>query len=138
MGACGRVRADSPTTPSRPKRGSAATDAVGMLPRFTALSVHDDWKPDCHDIACRSALCTLHHLRELAFVEEIVSPALGQGSHDAAVGDEDRLEWARTRYVDTSSSIADICRTLEISGTTLWALCGSSPCGTLIHPTLAC
>ncbi len=27
------------------KRGTAATDAIGILPEFTGVSVHDGWKP---------------------------------------------------------------------------------------------
>jgi transposase len=52
------------------KRGSAATDAMGILPDYTGVSVHDGWKPYQRYATCRHALCNIHHLRELTFVEE--------------------------------------------------------------------
>jgi transposase len=52
------------------KRGSEATDAVGILPKFRGVSVHDGWKPHWHYTTCRHALCNIHHLRELTFLEE--------------------------------------------------------------------
>jgi transposase len=52
------------------KRGAEATDAVGILPQFTGVSVHDGWKPYWRYTRCRHALCTSHHLRELTFLEE--------------------------------------------------------------------
>jgi transposase len=52
------------------KRGAEATDAVGILPHFTGVTVHDGWKPYRAYRACRHALCNIHHLRELTFVEE--------------------------------------------------------------------
>lgn len=52
-----------------PKRGTAATDAIGILPRFAGTSVHDGWAP-YRQYACRHALCNAHHLRELTWVEE--------------------------------------------------------------------
>lgn len=53
-----------------PKRGAEATDAIGILPRFRGVSVHDGWKPYRAHTACRHALCNIHHLRELTFLEE--------------------------------------------------------------------
>jgi transposase len=53
-----------------PKRGSEATEAIGILPRFRGVSVHDGWKPYRAHTACRHALCNIHHLRELTFLEE--------------------------------------------------------------------
>jgi transposase len=53
-----------------PKRGAEATDAVGILPAFTGVSVHDGWKPYHRYTRCRHALCNIHHLRELTFLEE--------------------------------------------------------------------
>jgi len=52
------------------KRGSEATDAIGILPSYRGVSVHDGWKPYRHYTACRHALCNIHHLRELTFLEE--------------------------------------------------------------------
>jgi transposase len=52
------------------KRGTAATDELGILPVFRGVSVHDGWKPYQTYTACRHALCNVHHLRELTFVEE--------------------------------------------------------------------
>jgi transposase len=52
------------------QRGCAATDAIGILPSYRGVSVHDGWKPYRHYTACRHALCNIHHLRELTFLEE--------------------------------------------------------------------
>ena len=52
------------------KRGAEATDASGILPGYTGVSVHDGWKPYQTYTLCRHALCTVHHLRELTFLEE--------------------------------------------------------------------
>jgi transposase len=53
-----------------PKRGSEATETIGILPRFTGVSVHDGWAPYRVNTRCRHALCNIHHLRELTFLEE--------------------------------------------------------------------
>jgi transposase len=52
------------------KRGTAATDAIGILPTYSGVSVHDGWKPYQANTVCRHALCNIHHLRELTFLEE--------------------------------------------------------------------
>jgi transposase len=51
-------------------RGAAATEAIGILPGFTGVSMHDGWAPYRVNTSCRHALCNIHHLRELTFVEE--------------------------------------------------------------------
>ncbi len=53
-----------------PKRGGEATDAIGLLPGFTGVSVHDGWAAYRANTTCRHALCNIHHLRELTFLEE--------------------------------------------------------------------
>jgi len=52
------------------KRGTEATDAIGILPGYRGVSVHDGWKPYRTYTQCRHALCNIHHLRELTFLEE--------------------------------------------------------------------
>ena len=52
------------------KRGREATDAIGILPDFVGVSVHDGWRPYHAYARCRHALCNIHHLRELTFLAE--------------------------------------------------------------------
>jgi transposase len=52
------------------KRGSEATDAIGILPDCTGVCVHDGFKSYQRYTRCRHALCNIHHLRELTFLEE--------------------------------------------------------------------
>jgi transposase len=52
------------------KRGAEATTDIGIMPDFRGVSVHDGWKPYRTHSACRHALCNIHHLRELTFLEE--------------------------------------------------------------------
>jgi transposase len=56
-------------------RGAAALEAIGILPNFTGVSVHDGWTSYRHYTACRHARCNAHHLRELTFVEEALHQA---------------------------------------------------------------
>jgi transposase len=47
------------------KRGAIATEAIGILPKFTGILCHDHWKP-YYTYECVHSLCNAHHLRELA------------------------------------------------------------------------
>lgn len=50
-------------------RGQAALEAIGILPRFTGISVHDGWGSYfLYD--CQHAACIVHLLRELVFLAE--------------------------------------------------------------------
>jgi transposase len=52
------------------KRGAQATTDIGILPAYSGVSVHDGWKSYHVHNQCRHALCNIHHLRELTFLEE--------------------------------------------------------------------
>ena len=52
-----------------PKRGSEAMTAIGILPTFHGVSVHDGLTA-YRQFDCAHALCNAHHLRELTAIEE--------------------------------------------------------------------
>lgn len=52
------------------KRGHEALEAIGILPGFTGVSVHDGWATYWKYTTCQHALCNVHHLRELVFLHE--------------------------------------------------------------------
>jgi transposase len=52
-----------------PKRGKEALDAIGILADFHGVSVHDGWR-SYWQLLCQHALCNVHHLRELIFLQE--------------------------------------------------------------------
>jgi transposase len=53
-----------------PKRGAAATVAIGIWPRFQGRATHDRWASYDAYTQCRHSLCGAHLLRELTLVAE--------------------------------------------------------------------
>jgi len=51
------------------KRGTDATEAINILPKFTGILCHDHWKP-YYTYECTHSLCNAHHIRELTRVWE--------------------------------------------------------------------
>ena len=51
------------------RRGQAATDAIGLLPRCAGRLIHDSWASYWHDHGAHGR-CNAHHLRELTALAE--------------------------------------------------------------------
>jgi transposase len=58
-----------------PKRGTKAMDAIGVLPRFRGVAVHDAWAPYDTYTNMIHALCNAHALRELIYVTDTATAA---------------------------------------------------------------
>jgi transposase len=79
------------------QRGTQATDAIGILPTYRGVSVHDGWKPYRHYTRCRHALCNIHHLRELTFLEEEYHQPWAKALKGLLLAMKAAVEQARTR-----------------------------------------
>ena len=53
-----------------PRRGHAATEAMGILPHYQGTAIHDNWSAYHQYQQCHHGLCNVHHLRELTAVAE--------------------------------------------------------------------
>jgi transposase len=51
------------------RRGTVASDAIGILPRLKGTAVHDNWQAYM-TYNCSHSLCNAHHIRELTNVSE--------------------------------------------------------------------
>jgi len=53
-----------------PKRGKEAIEAIGILPRYGGVIVHDCWSPYLSYDHCDHGLCGSHLVRELTFIAD--------------------------------------------------------------------
>ncbi len=79
-----------------PKRGKAALDAIGILADFAGVSVHDGWS-SYWQFLCQHALCNVHHLRELTFLEEEQQQAWAGEMKELLLDSKAAVEQARTQ-----------------------------------------
>jgi transposase len=119
---------------AHPRRGRQAIEAMGILPRFTGIAVHDAWAPYDTCTAPDHQLCCAHALRELQAVtdaapqgqwcwatqaaealtamQDLVHEAISQG-HDAA----DPAALATQVHLFRSAVLAGAAQTAARSGT---------------------
>lgn len=79
------------------KRGTLATDAIGVLPTYQGVSVHDGWKPYRTYTRCRHARCNIHHLRELTFLQEPYHQTWAKDLKEVLLQMKRAVEQARSR-----------------------------------------
>jgi transposase len=77
-----------------PKRGKAALDAIGILADFQGVSVHDGWR-SYWPFLCQHALCNVHHLRELTFLDEEQGQAWAGEMKEVLLDSKAAVEQAR-------------------------------------------
>ena len=76
------------------KRGKEALDAIGILADFAGVSVHDGWR-SYWQFLCQHALCNVHLLRELTFLEEELRQAWAAAMKELLLDIKAAVEQAR-------------------------------------------
>lgn len=78
------------------RRGREGMDAIGIAPQFTGISVHDGL-PSYQGYRFSEALCNVHHLRDLTFIEEELKQAWAKDMKDLLLDMKEAVEQARVR-----------------------------------------
>lgn len=77
------------------RRGSEATDQIGILPGLKGNAVHDNWMPYMK-YDCSHSLCNAHHIRELTAVYEQGGQPWAQWMIGFLIDSKQAVEQAKT------------------------------------------
>lgn len=75
-------------------RGRVALNTIGIVTDFEGTSIHDGYNI-YPGYACQHALCNVHHLRELTFVEEVLKQSWAKQMKDLLLEMKAGVEQAR-------------------------------------------
>lgn len=78
------------------KRGCDALDANGILPGYQGISVHDGWAA-YEGYGCSHALCNVHLLRELLFLQETTQQPWTFAMQHLLLAVKRLTDWAKAR-----------------------------------------
>lgn len=81
---------------AHPKRGREGMDAIGIAPLFEGISVHDGL-PSYQGYRFTEALCNVHHLRDLTFIEEELKQDWAREMKALLLDMKEAVEQARAR-----------------------------------------
>jgi transposase len=88
------------------KRGRTATAAIGILPNFSGVAVHDGLRSYL-PYPCLHALCNAHHLRELTFIHEQMQQVWVQQMKELLVASKHEGEAAQAAGGDETGGRKD-------------------------------
>lgn len=74
-----------------PKRGSQATDEIGILPGYDGTIVHDYWK-SYYNYSCKHSLCNVHNIRELTGILELTNEQWAQDMIDLLLEIKEKVD----------------------------------------------
>ncbi len=97
---------------AHPKRGREGMDAIGIAPLFEGISVHDGL-PSYQGYRFSEALCNVHHLRDLTFIEEELKQDWAKEMKELLLFMKEAVEQARVRgqpEVETAALAALLTR----------------------------
>ncbi len=73
------------------KRGSMATDEIGVLPQYEGTMVHDFWN-SYYKYSCAHSLCNVHNIRELTGISELTGQKWPQEMIDLLLEIKERVD----------------------------------------------
>jgi len=73
------------------KRGSIATDEIGILPEYEGIMIHDFWKP-YYNYDCTHSLCNVHNIRELTGIHELTGQNWAQEMIELLLDIKERID----------------------------------------------
>ena len=90
-----------------PKRGSKATNEIGILPNYGGVIIHDYWK-SYYKYSCDHSLCNVHNIRELTGIYELTKEQWAQDMIDLLLEIKERVDELKQKPQPLSTAEKDV------------------------------